>query len=342
MLDGPRPPASLEKREGSMKVLGALGFAIVVAGCGGSDDVAFSTADPDAGGGDGTAGSAAGGQGGGTAGEGGAAAEAGAAGAGASGAQGGEGGGAAMGGKGGEAASGAAAGTAGSGAGGEAASAGSGVGGEAASGGNGAQGGAGGVAASGGLGGASGSGGGQGGAAGSAAGAAGTAGAGGGDACVPVGWCHDEDGDGYGSPHGMVTSCSAPGADWIQQGSKDRACSDCHDGNGLVVPNGNYCSGEWYQPESGVGTSYDYNCSGSETECGTAPKFEGCTLGAGACVGMGYLPNSDRPSSGADPSQNPYCGSDEFVPGCSLLSVMDGGVLCVPKPSVKYNPITCK
>jgi len=51
-------------------------------------------------------------------------------------------------------------------------------------------------------------------------------------------WWIDEDGDSYGTSTGMVTSCSSPGADWMNPGSED-----CDDTNAEVHPgHADYCS----------------------------------------------------------------------------------------------------
>jgi len=157
-----------------------------------------------------------------------------------------------------------------------------------------------------------------------------------------VKWCKDGDDDAYGSPYGSVMSCEAPGDSWIKDGTKARACEDCHDDNQYVHPFGS-CNHSWYTKANGIGTSYDYDCDGQETECGQYQKFTDCTLnGSLQCVGSGYLPNSSRPSGASDPSIDPYCGSNQFVPGCQAIATLDGGISCVAQSPVQYNPITCK
>ncbi len=305
-------------RRSTWLVLGSASLMAWAAGCGGSSNTNFSGS-----GGSAASGGSAGSGVGGTSGSGGSAT------GGSSGSGAGGNGGSAGSGTGGS-------GTGGSGTGGSGGAATGGSGGAATGGSGGSATGGSGGAATGGSGGSGGSAtGGTGGAATGGTGGTATGGTGGADACVPAKWCHDEDNDGYGNPTSTVTSCTSPGAQWIEAGSKQRACEDCNDANNLVHPFSNHCDGKGYALDNG-GVSFDFNCDGNETECGTTQKADpnGCHVssgGATTCAGSGYLPTKRTGTN-----QNPYCGSTSYrqcTPG-------PGG--CAATVHNDYNPVTCK
>ena len=123
-------------------------------------------------------------------------------------------------------------------------------------------------------------------------------GAGGSGGCAAKAWCFDADGDGYGSGE-TKSGCVSPGAGWIESGSKPSACGDCKDQDQKVNPGVTACSSQAYSANGGL--SYDYDCDGKETECGSNPKAETCKLNLGSCSGSGYLPVNGK-----------YCGSMQF------------------------------
>lgn len=195
-----------------------------------------------------------------------------------------------------------------------------------ATGGTGGAGGAGGATGgAGGVGGATGGTGGVGGATGGTGGA--TGGAGGTvDACVPITWFKDDDNDDYGRSTSTTTSCDAPAGNWATHGG------DCNDDLDAVHP-----GQETHQPEpfstSGSSTSYDYDCSGSETadpsQLGAAPNCG--LLALGNCGGSGYLP-TNRAGAG----QNPLCGSNK------VQSCVVAGVFCNAQVATVSVKLRCK
>jgi hypothetical protein len=151
----------------------------------------------------------------------------------------------------------------------------------------------------------------------------GTSGQGGsGGACQEKTWCRDRDHDGFGNPSETELACAKPGGEWIED------CGDCHDDNGDVHP-GVDCRDGPYQAADGVTMSFDYDCDGDETECGTFVKANpsGCGVaGPLSCAGSGYLPNPNRT---ATTGQNAYCGSTTYR---NCVSV---GLPCVPQNVTK-------
>lgn len=141
-------------------------------------------------------------------------------------------------------------------------------------------------------------------------------------------WCRDRDGDGFGNPAETRFQCGDPGGEWTQN------CGDCHDGNADVHP-GADCQGGGYLAADGVTTSFDYDCDGHETECGTFTKAAaaGCgIMGPLACGGSGYLPNPNRT---ATTEQNAYCGSTSYR---NCISV---GLPCVAQ-TVTKTAVVCR
>ncbi|MBI3201046.1 MAG: hypothetical protein HYZ29_05830 [Myxococcales bacterium] len=166
----------------------------------------------------------------------------------------------------------------------------------------------------------------------------GSGGSGGG--CTVKKWCKDNDGDTYGNSYGMVSSCNKPsGGNWIEDGSKPRACEDCADSIKEAFPNSTHCSATGWYTTGGV--SFDYNCDTQDNACSDFKKAAQCgpdPNDPGKCVGAGYLPAL----SGISP-KNKYCGSTQWQ-DCLPTSVsLDGGTFFGCNPSVKTAPaIACK
>lgn len=148
-----------------------------------------------------------------------------------------------------------------------------------------------------------------------------------GGACQPTTWCHDQDGDQHGDPAQTQSACASPGSDWTS------VCDDCDDTETLVHP-GADCQVASYTALDGVTLSFDYDCDGVETECGTFVKAAaGCTTaGIGVCAGGGYLPNPNRTASSG---QDAYCGSTAYR---NCIAV---GVPCVAQATT-MTAITCQ
>ena len=122
----------------------------------------------------------------------------------------------------------------------------------------------------------------------------------GGDACTPVAYYYDGDGDGVGGAQ-TEAACESPGAKWVTTGG------DCDDGNADVFPGQTRWFGVSYKIAMPAQTSsFDYNCSTREEEKPDQAKASACTaaLGANGCTGAGFLPNAN---SGAIAQS--YCGS---------------------------------
>jgi hypothetical protein len=164
----------------------------------------------------------------------------------------------------------------------------------------------------------------------------GSGGSGGG--CTVKYWCKDSDGDTYGSPYNLTASCNKPsGGNWVEKGSKPRACEDCADWVKEAYPNSTFCGAVAYSTNGGP--SFDYNCDGQDNACSDYQKAGNCTLDTttSKCLGAGYLP---LPNGSP---KNKYCGSSQWQ-DCVPVSVgLDaGGTLsCVPKV-VQFNHLTCK
>ncbi len=120
------------------------------------------------------------------------------------------------------------------------------------------------------------------------------------DDCELRSWCRDADGDGWGALAELVESCVAPGDDWIE--AEAGKCTDCFGQSKLVHPGSTHCLTKGYvvQDENGALPSFDADCDGVESECGSKAAAN-CSGAAGLCGGSGYLP--------AGPGENPYCGS---------------------------------
>jgi hypothetical protein len=148
----------------------------------------------------------------------------------------------------------------------------------------------------------------------------------GGDACVKTTFFFDGDGDGFGATTTAYACETPPGGHWVT------APGDCDDSNGAVHPAQENFFPEGYTRTGTTSVSFDYDCSGAETEAGNAPKA-GCRLQNLTCVGAGYLAASS-PRSG--PGVNPFCGSASRV-SCSL-----SGLNCVASAPQPAEPLACR
>lgn len=176
----------------------------------------------------------------------------------------------------------------------------------------------------------------SGGAAGSTAGAAGQAGAAGSavdagvdasgpDGCAVLTFYLDGDQDGWGGTT-TASGCTPPdNGNWVTKGG------DCDDGNAKVNPGqtGYFVTG---YVKTGTSTvSFDYDCSGAETEAGQNPKA-GCKVQGLECVGGGYIVAQPVRSG---PGVDPYCGSALKV-NCGFAQLA-----CKASAPVAAAPIAC-
>ena len=146
------------------------------------------------------------------------------------------------------------------------------------------------------------------------------------DACTVRTFYLDGDGDGYGGTT-TVLACEPPATGrWLESGG------DCDDSNEDVHPGQTSSFAEGYTPTGSDDVSFDYNCSGNETEAGNSPKAA-CRLQALNCIGGGYLP-ADPFRSG--PGVNPYCGS------ARLVACVKSGLNCVQGAPYAGTRIACR
>jgi hypothetical protein len=128
----------------------------------------------------------------------------------------------------------------------------------------------------------------------------------------------DGDGDGYGDHTAMKAACIAPDG-WVVDHK------DCDDDQADVHPGQTEYFTTGYRPSAEAGgTSFDYDCDGSETGApGQAIGPTSCTGVAGLllCQGQGFAPN---PSRTAAPGVNVHCGSN-VISSCDY-------VLCEAQP----------
>ena len=124
------------------------------------------------------------------------------------------------------------------------------------------------------------------------------------DGCPILDFFLDGDGDGYGGTT-TTSGCVAPAGPWVVQGG------DCHDGNPDVNPAQTSYFIVGYLESGSSEVSFDYDCSGHETEAGANPKASACKLdGMLQCTGGGYVVAQPvRTGLGVDP----YCGSAQKV-----------------------------
>jgi hypothetical protein len=135
-------------------------------------------------------------------------------------------------------------------------------------------------------------------------------------------YCADTDGDGHGDPNQRRTICGDPGAGWVT------VCDDCHDQSAEVFPGATTCRGVPYLLPGGSTRSFDYDCSGSASECGEVVKATGscATMGLG-CSGSGYVENPENADAGGEAS--PYCGSTSYRV-CNRISLF-----CTPSTETR-------
>jgi hypothetical protein len=145
------------------------------------------------------------------------------------------------------------------------------------------------------------------------------------DACTMTTFFLDGDEDGYG---GTTTAfdCLPTTGHWVTTGG------DCDDSNKAVHPAQESSFAEGFVRTGTTSVSFDYDCSGAESESGNPPKAY-CRMENLACVGAGYAvatPARDGPGI------NPYCGSAAWV-NCSL-----SGLTCVASAHQPAQPIPCR
>ena len=145
------------------------------------------------------------------------------------------------------------------------------------------------------------------------------------EACAPVLYFLDGDGDGYG---GTSTSrgCTPPTTGtWVTVGG------DCDDSNATVNPGQTAYFAVGYAPPGTTTVSFDYNCDGHETESGNPPKAS-CQIVDLSCTGSGYLEATPVRSG---PGVDPFCDSTEAVT-CALTDLV-----CQAGTPYTLAPITC-
>jgi hypothetical protein len=145
------------------------------------------------------------------------------------------------------------------------------------------------------------------------------------EACVPVVFFLDGDGDNYG---GTTSSkgCAPPDSRaWVTVGG------DCDDSNPTVNPGQGGYFDVGYVPTGQSVISFDYNCDGHESESGSPPKAACKTTGL-TCGGSGYIAATPaRSGTGVDP----YCGSTQEV------TCAESTLSCVAGTPYATSPITC-
>lgn len=138
-------------------------------------------------------------------------------------------------------------------------------------------------------------------------------------ACDPLPkFYKDEDGDKVGGAT-SVFACAAP-AGYVTTGG------DCLDTNSNVYPGQAGFFGAPFTNALGA-QSFDYDCSGTETESPSAPPhWFGC---GGTCNATGFTPGASRPGAGVDI----WCGSTSFhvcfmTSSCQMQMPMAGPLVC--------------
>jgi hypothetical protein len=145
------------------------------------------------------------------------------------------------------------------------------------------------------------------------------------EACAPVLYFLDGDGDGYGGTTTVKTCVPPDSGAWVTSGG------DCDDSNAAVNPGQSAYFSAGYIPTGKSSVSFDYNCDGDESESGTPAKAS-CQLVSLSCVGSGYIEASPvRGGSGVDA----FCGSTEAVT-CALSSLS-----CKAGAPYAVSPIAC-
>jgi hypothetical protein len=145
------------------------------------------------------------------------------------------------------------------------------------------------------------------------------------EACVPVLYFLDADGDGYGGTS-TSTGCAPPTTGtWVTTGG------DCDDSNATVNPGQTAFFAVGYDLPGTTTVSFDYNCDGQETESGSPAKAD-CKEVSLSCVGSGYVEATPVRSG---PSVDPFCGSAQAVT-CALTSLV-----CQAGAPYAVTPIAC-
>jgi hypothetical protein len=151
-------------------------------------------------------------------------------------------------------------------------------------------------------------------------------GGGAGEACVPVLYFNDGDDDGYGGTT-TVTQCDPPTTGhWVTRGG------DCDDSNQAVSPGQTAYFETGYVPTGQSAVSFDYDCSGAESESGSAAHAD-CQVVSLACSGSGYLEASPVRSG---PGVDPFCGSNQAVT-CAF-----SGLACKAGSPYTTGAIACR
>jgi hypothetical protein len=149
--------------------------------------------------------------------------------------------------------------------------------------------------------------------------------------CTTV-FYRDKDRDGFGNPNAQQTACSAPGSDWVTK------AGDCNDDSEQVFTGQSKFFAQPYSRSGGSGSSFDYDCSGSEEQGSVFTKASTCTVvgnGTG-CAGAGYLPAQPLRTG---PGVDPYCGSTRYQ--TCRLDFTGQNVACVATVRTDAEPLGC-
>jgi hypothetical protein len=135
-------------------------------------------------------------------------------------------------------------------------------------------------------------------------------------------YCADGDGDGHGDPNRRTTACD-PGIGWVT------VCDDCQDANPEVYPGSTTCNGAPYLGSDGITPSFDYDCSGTLSECMEVTKATGnCQPMGIGCSGSGYVGKAEAAAdAGAGAA---YCGSTSYRV-CNRVAV----IACTPSTETR-------
>jgi hypothetical protein len=129
------------------------------------------------------------------------------------------------------------------------------------------------------------------------------------DSCVLVQYYFDGDGDGWGSTT-TTSACTKPDGAWVTMGG------DCDDGQVAVNPGQTSYFVVGYEKTGSSEISFDYDCSGVESEAGASPKAA-CQVQGLGCAGGGYIVALPVRSG---PGVDPYCGSEQRV-NCNYVNL---------------------
>lgn len=151
------------------------------------------------------------------------------------------------------------------------------------------------------------------------------------DACIPVTWYKDEDGDGWGNEAITTESCVRPGLEWVAQKG------DCKDDDPDVHPDQTKYFGTGYRIDVGgvEHISYDFDCNGVEEGDPSLPTtpVEDCWKDGIKCFGQGYLPGRNRGEG-----TNQFCGSVK-VHKCKIIQLNTCGE---PDGTEEAKPYGCR